>query len=122
MYDANSQLLERRYPNGSRATFAYDAGGNRILKENADIAVSLVYDGLGRPQSVTSDMASAPKTIHYRYNAAEQRVGITNPEGGRFTYAYDPLGQIAWLKNPQGRRTSFSYDANGRRRRLGRMP
>ena len=99
----------------ARVTFAYDANNNRILKENGDIAITMVYDALNRPQSVTSDMNGAQKTIQYAYDAAGNRSRMTDPDGGRFTYSYDAAGTISSLRNPQNDRTTFAYDAAGRR-------
>ncbi len=60
-------------------------------------------------------MAGSKKRIQYRYDALGNRVGMTAPDGGRFTYAYDSPGRISHLVNPQGERTSYAYDPGGRR-------
>ncbi|MGD9712405.1 MAG: RHS repeat domain-containing protein [Thermomicrobiales bacterium] len=55
------------------------------------------------------------KRIQYTYDAAGNRRTMVDPDGGRFTYAYDGLHRIAHLVNPQNERTTYAYDAAGRR-------
>ncbi len=43
-----------------------------------------------------------------------QRRFLIEPEGGRFTTAYDDAGRIRFLVNPQNYRTTWSYDAADR--------
>lgn len=38
---------------------------------------------------------------------------MIDPDGGRFTYAYDELGRSDWLENPYNERTTFVYDDAG---------
>ncbi|REJ91913.1 MAG: RHS repeat protein [Planctomycetota bacterium] len=60
-------------------------------------------------------MGSLKKTISYRYDAVRNRVGMTDPDGARFTYSYDSVNRITEVVNPQGDRTTYGYDPAGRR-------
>ena len=46
IYDAVDELLNREYPDGSRATFTYDANGNRTRTENNVAIITVIYDPL----------------------------------------------------------------------------
>jgi len=51
----------------------------------------------------------------YGYDARSLRTSTIDPDGGRFTYSYNPEGQLATLENPQAQVTTYSYDARQRR-------
>ncbi len=54
-YDADDELTGRKYPDGTRATFAYDPAGNRITTENQAVTVTVTYDGTNRRDDVTTN-------------------------------------------------------------------
>ncbi|MCA9045662.1 MAG: hypothetical protein KDA69_15150, partial [Planctomycetaceae bacterium] len=54
-FNANSQLLTRRYPDGARTSFTYDEVGNRTAMENASVSVTATYDGLNRRDDGTTN-------------------------------------------------------------------
>lgn len=60
-------------------------------------------------------MSSMTKIVRYEYDAVGNRKLMVDPDGGRFTYAYDSLNRISHLVNPQAEHTTYAYDANGRR-------
>ena len=47
-------------------------------------------------------MGSPAKTIRYEYDIRGNRSLMVDPDGGRFTYAYNPLNQLSHQVNPQG--------------------
>jgi YD repeat-containing protein len=47
-FNAASQLTGRRYPDGSRVTFAWDETGNRTLMDDATGRSTWLYDALHR--------------------------------------------------------------------------
>ena len=105
-------MTARRYPDGSRATFTYDATGNRTLMANATGRYSFSYNGNGQT-TVSGNPGS--KTITYTYDAVGNRAGMDAPDAGRFTYIYDATNQITLLHNAFDERTTFAYDDTGRR-------
>jgi YD repeat-containing protein len=44
-------------------------------------------------------MGTATKTIQYHYDSVGNRTGLTDPDGGRFTHAYDSLNRRAGAPN-----------------------
>ncbi|MEZ6063890.1 MAG: hypothetical protein R3C19_26380 [Planctomycetaceae bacterium] len=112
VFDANGQLTVRKYPDASRATFAYDAGGNRTLMANQTGRYSFSYDGVGN-----TTVAAHPdnKTITYAWDPVGNRAHMDAPDSGRFAYSHDAANQIAWLHNPFNERTTFTNDNAGRR-------
>ncbi len=54
-YDADDELTGRKYPNGTRVTFAYDAAGSRITTENQSVSVTVTYDAVNRRDDITTD-------------------------------------------------------------------
>ncbi|MFO1007747.1 MAG: hypothetical protein U0929_17420 [Planctomycetaceae bacterium] len=55
------------------------------------------------------------KRLQYRYDAVGNKVGMTDADGGVFTYAYDVMRRLTGVINPLGERTTYTYDLNGRR-------
>lgn len=100
-YNPNSQVLSRKYPDGTRATFSYDSRGNRTLSENGDIRTTTTYDAANRPLSVTTHVDAASKTIGYTYDPVGNWSKMIDPDGGRFSYAYDANQQLKLIRNPQ---------------------
>jgi YD repeat-containing protein len=66
VYDAAVQLVGRRYPDGHRHTFSYDAVGNRTLMADLTGRTTTVYDPWNNPTSVTDPDS---KTVGYGYDA-----------------------------------------------------
>ncbi len=54
-YDEDDELLIRRYPDASRASFSYDPVGNRNLSENVSISTTVTYDAVNRHDDLTTD-------------------------------------------------------------------
>jgi len=55
------------------------------------------------------------KRLQYRYDAVGNKVGMTDADGGLFTYTYDVMRRLTGVVNPLGERTTYTYDLNGRR-------
>ncbi|MFD4181979.1 putative T7SS-secreted protein, partial [Rhodococcus sp. NPDC058514] len=52
------------------------------------------YDEAGRlVRKTTTRISRTADTWHYRYNAFDQLVGVTTPDGQRWRYTYDALGR-----------------------------
>jgi RHS repeat-associated protein len=111
-FDANSQLVTRKYPDASRVTFAYDAVGSRTKMHDSLGRYTTTFDALDRPATTVNP---ASKRLTYSYDGVGNRVSMRDPDGGRFTYQYDAVNQITLLLNPQADRNTFAYDVAGRR-------
>ena len=111
VYDNDNRLTGKRYPDGSRVTFAYDNASRRTLLNDATGRTTSTYDADGRLSTVINP---AGLRLSYAYDAASQRKYLTEPEGSRFTYAFDADGQTSFVANPQAQRSTWSYDAASR--------
>ena len=69
VFDGVNQLLNRKYPDGSRVTLAYDSTGNR----------NTMRDSTGR--------------YTYAFDAVSRKTMVTLPSTQRLTYAFDAVGQ-----------------------------
>ncbi len=83
---------------------------------------SFSYDNLGRLTGTTTNYSFLPRslTMSYSYDAASNRVSLTDPEGGATSYAYDQLNRLTNLTDFNGGNFAFAYDALGRRTNLAR--
>jgi RHS repeat-associated protein len=59
-------------------------------------------------------------TVQYTYDAASNRVTLTDPENGTTHYSYDTLNRLTGLNDFQSHNFTFSYDALSRRTQLTR--
>ncbi len=59
-------------------------------------------------------------TTVYSYDAASNRVSLTDPKNGQTSYSYDTLNRLTNLSNFQSQSFGFSYDNLGRRTQLTR--
>ena len=112
LYDSRNLLTERQYPDGSRATFTYNALGDRTAMANQTGRYTTTYDTLQRKQTVVTPVG---KVITYSYDDLSRKTQMNVASAGVFTYAYDANNQLKMVLNPQNDRTSFSYDNAGRR-------
>jgi RHS repeat-associated protein len=135
-YDAAGQGVETDLGNGTYSKRAYDRDGRLVslvnygprpgVGQNGPIIsrFDYTYDGLGRVASMTTldgtttytydadgqlTSANLPsgRTITYQYDAAGNRVAVTD-QGVTTTYAANDLNQLA-----AAGATTFHYDANG---------
>src|SRR3989441_5337281 len=88
---------------------------------------AFAYDNMGRLIGTTTSYAfltGRTFTASYSYDAASNRTGFTDPEGGASTYAYDTLNRLTTLTPPAAFTATgnfgFSYDALSRRTQMTR--
>jgi RHS repeat-associated protein len=112
VYNANGALTQRKYPDGSRATFSYDAVGNRTMMANATGRYTTVYNVL---QQAARVVQPGNQIVTYNYDQVGNLSRMRDMDDGRFTYTWNANDQIATLINPQAQRTTYAYDAAGRR-------
>ncbi|MCU0484784.1 MAG: hypothetical protein MUC85_01610 [Anaerolineales bacterium] len=103
-YDAAGKLVSVSLPDGSSASYTYDANGNRLRAETDDSLqlhalntlnqytlvgdVLFSYDADG---NLVSENGSAGITT-YTYDAANRLVNVSEPGGDTWEYTYDALG------------------------------
>src|SRR2546425_11829085 len=85
-----------------------------------------MFDNMGRLTGTTTSysfLTGRNFTTSYGYDAASNRTGFTDPEGGTTGYTYDTLNRIAALAPPAAFGSGsfgFSYDALNRRTQMTR--
>ena len=57
---------------------------------------------------------TAAKWLHFSYDAAGNRLSLTDPVGNTTRWAYDSLGRVVEETNQLGDTRYFTYDAAGR--------
>jgi YD repeat-containing protein len=75
--DAVGRQVQRTYPDGSQATQAFDAHGNRVSVTDSHGQATRVYDALNRVVQITYP---GGKTVQYGFDALGRRAGMTNPD------------------------------------------
>jgi YD repeat-containing protein len=129
-YDAAGRLSRKDMGNETYTTYAYDAAGQlkSIVNNAPDHSVTshsdYVYDDLGRPISVTTLQG----TTVYGYDATGQLTSVSLPGGRTITYQYDAAGNrvavtdsgmtTAYTTNDMNQYTAvgaatYQYDAAG---------
>ena len=124
-YDKLDRLTRKQYPDSSGVDYTYDNLSRLTQVEDATGTYQFAYDNLGRLTQTTtaySFLTSRNFVVSYSYDAASNRVSMTDPETGATAYAYDTLNRLTTLTPPiaiSGAFT-FSYDALSRRTQLAR--
>jgi len=126
VYDGINRLARKLYPDSTEVDYVYDLVG-RIQQVNDPTGTyQFAYDGMGRLTGTTTNysfLTGRSFTTSYTYDAASNRTGFTDPEGGSTTYAYDMLNRLQTLTPPSAFTTGnfgFSYDALSRRTQMTR--
>ena len=89
-------------------------------------AYAFAYDNMDRLTGTTTTYSFLPArafTASYSYDAASNRTGFTDPEGGATAYVYDTLNRVTTLTPPAAFGTGsfgLSYDALSRRTQMTR--
>ncbi|MCX6887773.1 MAG: choice-of-anchor J domain-containing protein, partial [Verrucomicrobia bacterium] len=111
-FDTSGRLTAKRYPDGSRAIYAYDSRGNLTLASNYVGAITLAYDAADRLQRITYP---GNRWLGYTYDTAGRRTSMTDQLGYRLTYIYDAAGRLERMTNSAGLQlVRYAYDAAGR--------
>jgi RHS repeat-associated protein len=144
-WDDNNNLEDKTDRNGNTINYYYDYQNHVYYKQDPgtifyyyDPAGRLTevddynsnngfyyfsYDNINRLISTTTNYAYtslSPFTVQYGYDAASNRVSMTDPQGTVTTYGYDQLNRLASLSNSWAGSFGFSYDALSRRTQLAR--
>ncbi|MGE3731244.1 MAG: RHS repeat-associated core domain-containing protein [Lysobacterales bacterium] len=85
-----------------RIVRAYDQGGSRSR---------YWFDGAGNPSGIEGVDGQTTKA---EYNALGQRVALSDPDMGAWSFQYDALGELVWQRDARGVVVTQSFDALGR--------
>ena len=125
-YDQLNRLTQKTYPDNSTVNYTYDNDSRLTQVTDPTGTYSFTFDNMGRLAGTTASysfLTSRTFTTSYAYDAASNRVGFTDPEGGSTAYAYDTLNRLQTLTAPaaiSGGSFGFGYDALSRRTSLTR--
>lgn len=111
-YDRLNRLTVKTYPGATTTNFTYDLNSNMLSATNADVAYAFTYDALNRVVQATN--TTLGKSVSYAYMCCGLKSGMTHPEGGVTTYAYDELKRVTSLTNAHGESTTYTYDNQSR--------
>jgi RHS repeat-associated protein len=125
-YDQLNRLAQKTYPDSSTVNYTYDNDSRLTQVTDPTGTYSFTFDNMGRLTTTTTQYAflmGRTFTTAYSYDAASNRIGFTDPEGGATAYAYDTLNRLQTLTAPaaiSGGSFGFGYDALSRRTSLTR--
>ena len=122
-YDALNRLTRKQYPDSTGVSYTYDALSRLTQVTDPTGTYGFTYDNLSRLLGTGTQYAfllEGTLTLGYSYDAASNRLSLTNPQGGVTNYAYDSLNRLTGITDFAGRVFGFSYDALGRRTALTR--
>jgi RHS repeat-associated protein len=138
-YDANGRPSALVYPDGSTATYAYDALGRLTAVSDGPgrPVAQYVFDKAGRLAGLDRDNGVQTRYVYdmagqllevahrkgrevlasssYELDGLGRRVGQTREDGIREGYAYDPTSQLVGVDYGNGRAETFAYDPLGNR-------
>ncbi|PYU36693.1 MAG: hypothetical protein DMG28_00015 [Acidobacteria bacterium] len=126
VYDALNRLSHKGYPDATGVDYIYDLVGKIQQANDPTGTYAFAYDNMGRLIGTTTSytfLTGRTFTASYSYDAASNRTGFTDPEGGASTYAYDTLNRLTTLAPPAAFGTGsfgLSYDALSRRTQMTR--
>ena len=125
-YDQLNRLTQKTYPDNSTVNYTYDNDSRLTQVTDPTGTYSFTFDNMGRLAGTTTNysfLTSRTFTTSYAYDAASNRIGFTDPEGGSTAYVYDTLNRLQTLTAPaaiSGGSFGFGYDALSRRTSLTR--
>ncbi len=99
LYDANGYLVQETGPAGVETNFTNDNNGNRLTSS---------------VQRTKSDGNKELLVTRYRYDAHNNLLTTTNPDGTIIANTYNALNKKVAVKDPLGLVTQYRYDANVR--------
>jgi len=131
-YDQLNRLTQKTYPDSTTVNYTYDNDSRLTQVIDATGTYQFTFDNMGRLTGTTTQYSFLGRSFStsYNYDAASNRIGFTDPEGGSTTYAYDNLNRLQTLTPPAAFTTGlppsasgsfgFAYDALNRRTQMTR--
>ncbi|UMR29743.1 hypothetical protein MJ904_22295 [Massilia sp. MB5] len=103
-FDSMNRMTSITYPLGNGTSISYSANGKTMTR--GSLVESTVYDGFGRPQSVTLGGI----TRSYSYDALGRKTFESHPGSSAGTgYQYDILNRPTRVANSDGSSQTISY-------------
>lgn len=111
VYDADFDLVSRRFGDGGTYTLSYGLGPDPIeITKSSGVVVGLGYDSSGR---VVSRSTSSGESETLSWNVVGDPLGHVD-ESGATTWSYDPAGRPTSLVHSDGSAVAWGYDVLGR--------
>ncbi len=123
-YDPAGQLLSEDAGGGKAVRYEYGPGGNRVKTIRAGATIASRCDAAGRlvesggetfsydANGNLSERRDAKSVTRYEYDADDQLVKVTLPDGKAVEYGYAPTGERVWRRDAAGRVWSLWDGAN----------
>ncbi|GEM_PF-1074278 len=111
-YNSLGQVTEKLYPDGSKATYTYDARGNLETATNAVGTINLDYYPDDRLKRITYP---GNHWLEYTYDTVGRRDTMTDQLGYKLTYHYDIDGRLESVTDASAKElVKYGYDTSGR--------
>jgi len=119
--DATGRVVERHLPSGISSRIAYvpfgtqtwDGAANDLASPYEHTPAVETKDGLGRVASISHTLQGKVLTEVYEYDAADNLVSKTDPEGHVSRFAYDGRGLRIAIDDPDAGKHTLVYDDAG---------
>jgi RHS repeat-associated protein len=119
--DATGRVTERRLPSGisSRTTYTpfgkqtWDGAANDPSSPYEHTPAVETTDGLGRLVSIAHTLEGKVLSEAYEYDAADNLLSKTDPEGNVSRFAYDGRGLRTAIDDPDAGKHALAYDDAG---------
>lgn len=111
VYDSASRVVAQTNGRGQITRFAYDSpylGDTSITNPVAQTTIHR-HDGQRR---LIADISPLGHAVQYAYDAANNRLQVTDRNGRITRYTYDARGNVLTETDPMGAVTTLTYDAN----------
>ena len=95
---------------GRTYTKTFDAWGNVVKSTDPVSEVEYVYSSIGKPSCVKTPGS----TVIMAYDAAGNRLSLSDPDAGTSNYTYAADGTLLTQTDGRGIKTSYNYDDLGR--------
>ncbi len=111
-YDGNNNLLTSTDAKGQTTSFTWDVGHQLLTRtEQGGRLTTYIRNGLGQPTQAQHPEA----TYSYGYDTAHRLAQVSDSRGGKtLSYAWSPGGLLNTVTDTEGRRTDYLYDPVGR--------
>jgi RHS repeat-associated protein len=104
--------------NQQTSSYVYDAAGNLLsATDAAGDKATYTYDTLGRTSTMVTPRGNAAGadpaqfTVRYGYDAAGNRLSVTDPLTHGTTYTYDYDGNLSTITDATSKTTQYTYNA-----------
>lgn len=120
-YDGSGNLTSHTDPAGGISQFTYDGQGNLTrITTPAGRRVDIAYDASRRVTSLVWPLHADSPTTTFAYSIPsplEHRTVVTDPNGAKTTYSFDPVGRTTAVTDALGAAASLDYTSRSNLRR-----